>query len=292
MSAPEPASPHTGDGGLVRVRLDLAYDGGAFAGWARQPGQRTVQGELELALRTVVRLDAAPMLTVAGRTDAGVHARGQVCHLDLRQGDWTAATAGKPTSGERLARRLNGVLPPDVRVRLVARAALGFDARFGALARRYAYRLIDDPAAADPLRRSHVTMHPRHLDVGVMNRAAEPLVGQHDFAAYCRRRERTTTVRTLLRLRCARDEDGLVVVDVEADAFCHQMVRSLVGALVIVGEGRRAADWPRELLSAGIREPTVTVMPARGLTLEEVRYPPDDELAARTALTRAVRAPR
>lgn len=289
MSAPEPAVPHTGDGGLVRVRLDLAYDGGAFAGWARQPGQRTVQGEVEAALRTVLRLDAASALTVAGRTDAGVHARGQVCHLDLRQHDWLAAASGGSTPGARLVRRLAGVLPPDVRVRRVAPAAHGFDARFSALARRYAYRIVDDPAAMDPLHRSHVATHARQLDASAMNLAAAQLVGEHDFAAYCRRRERGTTVRTLLRLHCTRHVDGMLVVDVEADAFCHQMVRSLVGALVVVGEGRRAPAWPGELLSARVRAPTVPVMPARGLTLEEVRYPPDDQLAARATLTRAVR---
>lgn len=310
MSAPEPAVSQTRDGGLVRVRLDMAYDGGAFAGWARQPGQRTVQGELEAALRTVLRIDARPVLTVAGRTDAGVHARGQVCHLDLRERDWIAAGSGGRTETEQcsdgrtsevapegqlaakgLVRRLAGVLPSDVRVRRVVRAPAEFDARFGAVARRYAYRLVDDLAAVDPLHRSHVVVHPRPLDVGAMNAAAARLLGEHDFTAYCRRRVGATAVRTLLRLVGTRHEDGLLVFDVEADAFCHQMVRSLVGALVVVGEGRRDTDWPGALLSAPVRAPAVPVMPAHGLTLEEVRYPPDEQLAARAALTRAVRPP-
>jgi len=288
----EPAIPHIGIGGLVRVRLDLAYDGTAFAGWARQPGQRTVQGVLETALSTVLRLDSAPMLTVAGRTDAGVHARGQVCHVDLTPATWgdVGRTAGEdPGPGVVLVRKLGGLLPPDVRVRRASVAPAGFDARFAALARRYAYRIADDVASSDPLRRHFVARHPRPLDAAAMDAAAAGLLGEHDFAAYCRRRDGGTTIRTLLRLRCDRVGDGTLHVDVEADAFCHQMVRSLVGALVAVGDGRRLVDWPASLLRARQRESAVTVMPAKGLTLEEVRYPPDDQILARTLQTRAVR---
>ncbi len=266
--------------GLVRLRLDIAYDGTPFAGWARQPGQRTVQGDVEDALIRVARLQAV-RLTVAGRTDSGVHAAGQVAHVDL--------PADVPLGG--LARRLNGVLDRSVRVTGLAPAPAGFDARFSALSRRYVYRITDAPFGAEPLRRFDTLAWPRPLDVPAMASAALLLVGEHDFAAFCRRREGATTVRTLLRLDVLRRPDGVIVADVEADAFCHSMVRALVGALLAVGEGRRPPQWPAAVLRRGMRDPAVTVAPAHGLTLVEVRYPPDAELAARAEVTRAVRVP-
>src|SRR3990170_3978236 len=160
----------------MRLRLDVAYDGADFSGWAAQPGRRTVQGELEAAIGTVLRVPQV-RLTCAGRTDSGVHARGQVCHLDV----------DVPVEPSDLRRRLAGVLPGDLRVRAVAEAPPGFDARFSATWRRYAYRVCDDPAALDPLRRGHVLAWPRALDVAAMNDAAQRLVGEHDFAAFCRR---------------------------------------------------------------------------------------------------------
>jgi tRNA pseudouridine38-40 synthase len=273
----------------VRLRLDLAYDGGAFHGWAAQPGLRTVQGELESALAMVLRLDRVPV-TCAGRTDTGVHARGQVVHADIEEAVLLAA-AGRSTQPpvEALARRLNGVLQPDVRVggaRLVPEA---FDARFGALWRRYAYRLADRPASVDPLTRNHVVAWGRPLDDEAMNAASERLLGEHDFAAYCKQREGATTVRRVLELRWERTAAGVLVGTVRADAFCHSMVRSLVGALVGVGEGRRGVEWPGEVLAREVRDPRVLVMPPHGLTLEEVAYPGDDELAAQAARARTVR---
>lgn len=265
--------------GLVRLRLDIAYDGTAFAGWARQPGQRTVQGEIEDALIRVARLSAV-RLTVAGRTDAGVHARGQVAHVDLPS---DVLLGG-------LARRLNGVLDRAVRIRRLAPAPAGFDARFSALSRRYIYRISDAPWGVDPLRRAETLAWARPLDADRMRYAALLLLGEHDFAAYCRRREGATTIRTLLRLDVSRDHDGVIGADVEADAFCHSMVRALVGALLAVGEGRRGAEWPAQVLARGVRDPGVTVAPAHGLTLVEVRYPPDASLATRAEQTRAVRA--
>jgi len=279
--ADEPASPSRA-GGLVRVRLDLAYDGTAFSGWATQPGQRTVQETVEDALIVVLRLKERAGLTVAGRTDAGVHARGQVAHVDLPGGAWSAL--------DEPLRALAGVLPADVRVTAAVRAPDGFDARFSALSRRYAYRVCDDAAGPDPLRRHEVLWHRRRLDVSAMADAARVLVGLHDFAAFCRRRSGATTVRTLLALDVTREASSLVRADVEADAFCHSMVRALLGALLPVGEGRRSTGWPGEVLRGGVRNSAVNVVPAHGLTLEAVHYPPAEELADRAQATRRPRA--
>jgi tRNA pseudouridine38-40 synthase len=262
---------------LVRVRLDLAYDGTDFAGWAFQHEQRTVQGELEKALAVIARSDDLPRVTVAGRTDAGVHATGQVAHIDLPA----------DVAGDRLLRRLNGVLPPDVRVQEVSRAPDGFDARFSGTARTYRYRVADRPGDVDPLRRHDTLVWPRELDVSAMQDASARLLGLHDFAAYCRRRAGATTVRTLLQLDWSRED--VLVATVRADAFCHSMVRSLVGALLSVGEGRRTPDWPVTLLTAGARASDIVVAPPHGLTLVRVEYPPDNQLAARQQVTRNLR---
>jgi tRNA pseudouridine38-40 synthase len=267
----------------IRLRLDLAYDGTGFAGWACQPALRTVQGVLEEALITVLRLDSPARLSVAGRTDAGVHARGQVAHLDLPVGVWNRAAGS-------LERRLSGVLPPDVRVWRVAPAEEGFDARFAALSRRYAYRVCDHPLGVDPLRRHEVLWYERPLDLDRMNTAAVAMLGERDFAAYCRSREGATTIRRLLQFRWDRDPTGLAVATVEADAFCHSMVRALVGAMLAVGDGRRPVTWPAEVLAGRQRHPGVNVVAAHGLTLEEVRYPEAAHLAARAAETRRPRS--
>ena len=279
---------------VIRLRLDLAYDGSGFSGWATQPGRRTVQAVTEDALGRVLRLPEAPRLTVAGRTDAGVHAEGQVAHVDVPVAAWDAgAGPGTGSGADRALRSLAGVLPPDVRVRALAPAPAGFDARFSALWRRYRYRVCDCPAAADPLRRHDTLWYPRPLRVERMNAAAGALLGEHDFAAFCRRREGATTVRRLLRLDWARsgaiDGNGVAVATVVADAFCHSMVRAMVGALLAVGEGRRDPGWPRQVLAAAVRDSAVTVAPAHGLCLAEVRYPPAGELAARAAETRRIR---
>ncbi|WP_233517391.1 tRNA pseudouridine(38-40) synthase TruA [Geodermatophilus marinus] len=257
----------------------MAYDGTALHGWARQPGQRTVQGDLEAALATVLRRPVG--LTVAGRTDAGVHATGQVAHCDVPLDVWDRHRDG-------LVRRLRGVLAPDVAVTAVGTAPPDFDARFGALARHYVYRLTDAPGGAPPLRRADTTPWPRGVDAAAMAAAARLLLGEHDFAAFCRRREGATTVRALQALDVARD-GALVTVAASADAFCHSMVRSLVGALLVVGEGRRPVGWPAALLGRTERSGEVPVAPARGLTLVRVDYPADDALAARAKVTRARR---
>jgi tRNA pseudouridine38-40 synthase len=277
VRADEPAGFETA-GGLVRVRLDIGYDGTDFSGWARQPGLRTVQQVLESALETL--LSSSVVLTVAGRTDAGVHATGQVAHAEL------LSTVDTPA----LARRLDRLLPPDVTVLAVRRVPPAFDARFAALRRHYRYRIADRPLPILPLRRRDTLRWPRQLDERLMASAAVPLLGQHDFAAFCRRRDGATTVRELQRLDLCRDRDGVLLVDVTADAFCHNMVRSLVGALIAVGDGRRPADWLSGLLTLGARSSEVMVAPAHGLTLVGVDYPPDEELAQRSGQTRAVRA--
>lgn len=269
--------------GDVRLRIDLAYDGAAFAGWARQPDQRTVQGVLEDALTRVLRLDPPASVRVAGRTDSGVHARGQVAHLDVPTDTWAAV--------ERPLRRLARVLPRDVRVHDVRVAPMGFDARFAATARRYEYRVCDDPVGVDPLQRHAVLWHPRPLDTARMSEAARRLLGEHDFAAFCRKRPGATTIRRLVRFDWHRldDTERNVRAMIEADAFCHSMVRALVGACLPVGEGRRPLSWPYDVLSCGVRDPAVTVVAAHGLCLEEVRYPAEEELGRRVEQTRRTR---
>jgi tRNA pseudouridine38-40 synthase len=267
---------------FVRIRIDLSYDGSDFHGWATQPELRTVQGTLEVALSTVLRVPSAAVVC-AGRTDTGVHARGQVVHVDLPD------PPDRGSYDDGLLRRLNGLLPADVRVTSIAPAPDGFDARFSAIWRRYAYRVADGPDTADPLTRAHVLWWPRPLDVAAMDSAARSLLGLRDFAAFCKRREGATTIRTLQELSWARDRSGLAVATVQADAFCHHMVRSLVGCLLAVGEGRRPVTWPAEILSAAVRDPAVAVVPAHGLTLEAVGYPDDADLADRAAHSRARR---
>jgi len=291
-AAPVPDPSGAGDGGRLRVRLDVAYDGTDFAGWAVQPRLRTVAGELTDALSRVLRTPGGSLgLVVAGRTDAGVHATGQVCHLDAPVAVWRLVPGRSDLAPEvALTRRLAGVLPPDVRVLRAAPAPAGFDARFSALQRRYAYRVCDSSWGVPPLRRRDVVAHRRPLDVASMDAASRALVGLHDFAAFCRRREGATTVRTLLEYSWSRDAEGFAVARVVADAFCHSMVRALVGAALAVGDGRRDVGWPGEVLGGRIRDPGVTVAPPHGLVLEEVGYPPDADLAARAREARAVRS--
>jgi tRNA pseudouridine38-40 synthase len=272
------------DGGLVRVRLDFAYDGTDFSGWAAQPGRRTVQGVLAEVLALHGPGGRPPeKLVVAGRTDAGVHATNQVAHLEVQP---------HTDDLDRLVGRWNRMLPPDVRVLSARPVPVEFDARFSALRRHYAYRVADHPFGALPLQRRDTLAWYRPLDVERLNDAAARLLGEHDFVAFCRRREGATTIRELQRLEWVRQDDGVLVGYVSADAFCHSMVRSLVGALLAVGEGRLPTSWPASLLSATTRPSTIAVAAAHGLTLLGVDYPPDDELAARAEHTRNIRQPR
>jgi tRNA pseudouridine38-40 synthase len=278
------------DGGCVRLRLDIAYDGTDFAGWATQAGQRTVAGILEEALSTVFRTSVR--LRAAGRTDTGVHATGQVAHVDVPSDALPNAypRSPRPTEPEflPLIRRLGRLLPADVRIRRIIRAPAGFDARFSALRRHYVYRLSTAPYGVEPHQARFITAWPRLLDVDAMNEASRNLLGLHDFAAFCRYREGATTIRDLQRLEWTLD-GHLITAYVTADAFCWSMVRSLVGALLTVGEHRRTATWCSGLLTSTRRSSDFAAAPPRGLTLVGVDYPPESELEARTLITRELR---
>ena len=277
----------------MRLRLDLAYDGTGFRGWARQPELRTVQGTLEAAISRILGGDA--QLVVAGRTDAGVHATGQVAHVDLDEAQWARVTsrhgrAAHDPAGS-VAGRMRGVLGAyaDATVTASSLTPEGFDARFSAVWRRYHYRIADSISGYDPLRRNDTTVVRANLNVEAMDAAARSLIGLHDFAAYCKPREEATTIRTLLDYRWQRDADGILVAEVKADAFCHSMVRALVGACVAVGEGRLDVGDVVVLRDALVRTSEFKVLAARGLTLTEVGYPADELLAARASQTRARR---
>ncbi|GAA0534420.1 tRNA pseudouridine(38-40) synthase TruA [Paractinoplanes ferrugineus] len=267
----------------IRLRLDVSYDGAEFSGWAVQPGRRTVAGALTEALGRLLGAETPLGLTVAGRTDAGVHATGQVCHVDIRSEQWTELEAS-------LLRRLAALMPPDARVRAVTPVPDTFDARFSATFRRYEYRVADTPWGPEPLRRYDTLGWVRPLDVDRLNAAAYALVGEHDYAAYCKRKEHATTVRAITRLDWRRDPDGICVATVQADAFCQSMVRSLVGGMLAVGDGRRPVEWPGNLLELRERSSEVTVAPAHGLTLIAVGYPAEAEYATRADTTRRMRA--
>jgi tRNA pseudouridine38-40 synthase len=277
----------------IRLRLDIAYDGTAFSGWTKQPGLRTVQGVLEAALAVIFsRTGPPPVLTVAGRTDAGVHALGQVAHLDLTEEQLESlARRGDVGGPPSLARRLNGIagLDSDVWVSSAAIAPAGFDARFSAVWRRYEYRVADLGGPRNPLARHSTLWYPATLDLAAMDAAASGLVGLHDWAAYCKPREGATTIRTLQEFRWRRADDGVIVASVKADAFCHSMVRALVGACIAVGEGKLAGSQLVVLRDELKRTSAFTVVPAKGLTLLQVGYPEDAGLAERAAQTRARR---
>lgn len=283
----------------MRIRLDIAYDGSHFRGWARQPGLRTVQETLESALARVV--GGEPRLVVAGRTDAGVHATGQVAHVDLDDAQQSRMLARHARPGvpeqsaddraRALAARMSGVVGAysDVAVLASGIAPTGFDARFSAVWRRYEYRIGDTVTGYDPLERHRTTSVRASLDADVMDAAARALIGLHDFAAYCKPREEATTIRTLLEFDWRRDDAGVLVANVKADAFCHSMVRALVGACVAVGEGRLDVDDVVDIRDGRERVPEVKVLAARGLTLTEVGYPADELLGQRAEQTRARR---
>lgn len=304
MSTQRQSPAGAGAAEAVRFRLDLAYDGTPFAGWAVQPGLETVQGSLEAALELVVRAPAR--LVVAGRTDAGVHARGQVAHADLAGEQAMRVLSGRegprPDGLERrLAGGLSRILGSDRRrrglpeipgaivVRRARPAPEGFDARFSAVARRYVYRIDDGAAGHDPLTRKSTWALDHRLDETAMREAVEPLPGLHDFLSFCRPRTGATTIRELQEISLRRTDSGLLEVELRADAFCHSMVRSIVGSMVRVGKGERPASWLRDRLEERSRSSETLLAPPQGLVLEEVVYPEDSQLAQRARLTRARR---
>lgn len=295
MNERKPAAPVLGGGGFLRVRLDLSYDGGPFNGWALQPGLRTVEGSLEEGLALIMRRRVR--VTVAGRTDAGVHARGQVVHIDLTEAEWSGLPRGHELDpAAALLRRLRGALGRvlqdeigAIEVHDVGLAPHGFDARFSALWRRYSYRIADGPERWDPVLRRLTLWHKATLDEETMNEGAAALLGLQDFRAYCKPREGATTIRELQRFEFVRGSDGVLVANVQADAFCHNMVRALVGSALRVGEGLEQAEWLHERLLAGVRDAKSVLAAPHPLVLEEVAYPFDAELFARAELTRARR---
>lgn len=283
------------DGAPTRLALTLAYDGGPFSGWARQPGLPSVQEALEEALATITREHAS--VTVAGRTDAGVHARSQVVHVDLSPAAVAKSSVrdGAEDVTTSLVRRLNSVLRRATHGAVVVHSARrvppGWDARFSAVDRSYSYWIADAPERWDPLRRGDTLLHPLALDVGVMQAEAAALIGLHDFLSFCKPRDGATTIRELQALTVGREPDGRIVVRLTADAFCHHMVRTIVGTLVQVGEGRRETGWAKERLDARVRDAATRMVPGHALVLEAVGYPADDaEAVARASLTRARRS--
>lgn len=295
MNEHEPAVPLTGDGGFLRIRLDLSYDGAPFSGWALQPGLRTGQGVLEEALALLLRRPVR--VTVAGRTDAGVHARGQVVHFDMAAAEWAGLPRGAGLDpAAALLRRLRGALRRGmgelagaVEVHRAALAPEGFDARFSALWRRYSYRIADGPARWDPVTRHATLWHKTALDTALLNEGAAPLLGLQDFRSYCKPREGATTIRELQRFEFTRGADGVIVATIQADAFCHNQVRALIGSALFVGAGEQPPGWLYERLLARQRDARSVLAPPHPLILEEVAYPSAEGLLARAELTRARR---
>ncbi|MDR1354709.1 MAG: tRNA pseudouridine(38-40) synthase TruA [Propionibacteriaceae bacterium] len=276
---------------MTRWRIDLAYDGSDFAGWAAQPGQRSVQGVLQqwlsrllgTATMTNEQGNFPAQLVVAGRTDAGVHARGQVAHLDI-----PATVIFTP---DELAFRLTKVLPADIVIHAISVAPPHFDARFAASWRRYSYQIWDDTALPDPLLRRQVCAIPGRLDLDAMHAASAALLGLRDFAPFCKQRVGATTIRELQIFDVVRaaDPSRTITATLQADAFCHSMVRSLMGAIVQVGLGKRDLTWLLGVRDLPSRAGSVPVLPPQGLTLQEVGYPADSELATRVAAARSAR---
>jgi tRNA pseudouridine38-40 synthase len=266
------------ESGFLRFRADFSYDGTNFNGWARQPELRTVQGELEKALAGLTRFDIE--LVVAGRTDAGVHATAQVAHFDLPERD----KYGKEWKVEDLLYRLNRMLDEDIRINSLSKAPPFFHARFSALRRKYIYKIADGRRQLEPLKRFDIATWYRDLDTNAMNEASQLLLGEHDFAAFCKTGGIGTTIRRLEKFEWKREGD-LLVAEVVADAFCYSMVRNLVGACVRVGEGRFEPNWIKDVLENRERVSESLVFPARGLTLVGVDYPIDSELESRAAVT-------
>jgi len=262
------------------MRAFISYDGSGFHGWGAQADARSVQGEFENIIGALIHQLELPTI-VAGRTDAGVHAKAQVIHFDLPR--------DHPELGKLTAERMNKALPGDMRILKIEEAPFGFDARFSALWREYSYTISDDPTGPAPLRRHEVLHWPVPLDVDRLNEASQCLIGVHDFFAFCKEKPRATTIRELQELQWHRNHENNVVMTIRADAFCYSMVRTIVGALLPIGDGRKPITWTQHLLDQKDKLSHIQTMEAYPLTLEEVGYPSDEELHARQGETRARR---
>jgi tRNA pseudouridine38-40 synthase len=267
------------ESGFLRIRLDLAYDGTNFSGWSKQPDRRTIQSELESALQLLTRVPVETI--VAGRTDAGVHATGQVIHVDIPDMENGPYAKKAEWNLQDLPYRLNRILDEDVRIVDASIAPIGFHARFSALRRHYEYKILDGNRSILPLRRFDVAPWYRGLNMDLMNQSSDLLLGEHDFAAFCKYRHGGTTIRTLEKFSWRRNAEGYLIAKIVADAFCYSMVRNLVGAVVCVADGRFPTQWVKDVLANRVRISDSLVFPSRGLTLIQVDYPSDDQLLAR-----------
>lgn len=243
---------------MTTYRIDLAYDGGGFHGYSRQPHVRTVQGALEDAL---FRLTGEVETSVAGRTDKGVHAAGQVVSF----------STDRDLDTRRMVRSLNRQLAPEIAVASISVAPSGFSARFSAIERAYIY-LILNRETPDPFAAGTSWHYATPLDIDAMNSGVANLIGEHDFAAFCRKAEGRSTVRRLDTAAWSDRGDGMLAFEVSASSFCHQMVRSVVALSVEVGRGRLSPDQVSVILESRDRHQAKGAAPARGLTLVRVDY--------------------
>jgi len=281
MSAPAGKS-----GGLTRFRIDLAYDGTDFAGWAKQPKLRTVQGELLRALQQIFGASSDDFfMRVGGRTDAGVHADHQVCHVDLSNTQ-LSRLGRNPLS----AARLNSLLPTDVAILKVSKAPKGFDARFSSIGRSYVYAIADANCKPNPKQTRYTLTVSKELSLEKMSAAGKKLLGLRDFGAFCKPRPGATTIRNLRKLALKRSGDGRILIEVSADAFCHNMVRALVGALIAAGEGRITPTELSKIQQEAKRTSAFKVVGPQGLTLTKISYPPVKDLAKQAEKARNTRS--
>lgn len=269
----EPLIPSVAEG-FIRIRGEVAYDGKDFSGWGFQNDRRTVQGDIEEALAQILRTERT-IIQCAGRTDAGVHATGQVMHLDIPVA-WSDRLAD-------LAYKVNAILAEDVVIKSLVHTAQDFDARFAALSRSYTYYI--EEGLRNPITRDRVFQHPRYLDVEAIHEASQVLLGLHDYSAFCKRSDSGTSIRTLQRFDWSRTADGLIRVDIKADAFCYSMVRALVGAVLPIGEGKKDKAWLKAYLDGGVKDPAVFMAPGHALTLVEVEYPEESKYSSRIRTT-------
>ena len=271
--------------GRFRFRLDLAYDGTDFYGFAKQSAYRTVAGELLSGLVKIFGEDDQDFrMRVAGRTDAGVHAQAQVLHLDL-----TSEQLKRIRRGHGVAERLNKIIAPDVRVISFEEAEPGFHARYSALSRRYRYSIADRGVVPNPMTSRYLLEILWHLEVEPMVEVAKEFIGLRDFRAFCKERDGTTTIRRLREISVKRRSNGVIDIEIEADAFCHNMVRSVVGALMSAGSGRTSVLEVRKALSGQRNENAYKVQAPQGLTLIKIAYPAKSKLAAQAELTQRTR---